>query len=336
MKKYYKYMKLREEFFDNLLIRASQPEALDGHFECIMTPSQIKRINEHQDNFFLEKGTPREILSDYEADEFLGDWQQEFAAKGIISLTKNNSNIAMWQHYADSYQGICIELEIEKSILSDTKHDTQLRFKDSVLGSYHEIPYEIHYSDSIPDFAEQEDAVPDSKYEYPHKNIVKKITSCKPSDLRFEEEFRILLELQNADKVIFYIEEKMLNQLEKICIKDSQIKFDIIKEDKKSKEVKCEITYPPRFELDEEVGDESIRFEILQLTDYWFNASPIFLYKLNPKIIKTIYFGHRVCPMKYKRAIEKIKNNKALEHVKIKKAQPSYTDFKVEFSEDTR
>ncbi len=67
-------------------------------------------------------------------DPMEGDFNKDYASSGyfkiitdemnkikICSLSRNMSNPILWAHYADGFKGICIEVEINESILTPYK-----------------------------------------------------------------------------------------------------------------------------------------------------------------------------------------------------------------------
>lgn len=65
----------------------------------------------------------------YASPEYLKSITEEISKIKICSLSSNMSNPILWAHYADGFKGICIEVEIDESILT---------------------PYEITYSEFNP------------------------------------------------------------------------------------------------------------------------------------------------------------------------------------------
>ncbi|WP_298248416.1 DUF2971 domain-containing protein [uncultured Christiangramia sp.] len=103
--------------------------------------------------------------------------QESFSKIGVTCFSKNNSNLLMWSHYADSHQGFC--LEFDSKIEPFSKH------------------FEVIYRSEIPNvisdllFDEENDT-----------ESIRKLLSYKSLDWKHEEEIRIFH--QESNKSYFY------------------------------------------------------------------------------------------------------------------------------------
>lgn len=153
-------MSLRLEFFDNLLIRATQRTALNDPFEVLPEREWLETAYEYE----YQKKPPEEYeqlilaLTKYN----LNDW-------GIISLTCRPDNILMWSHYADQHRGIVIELD-EKNL------ELQSKFNES-QGAPFSVPV-IYRQSRLSKFEADQVFQP-----YQYKSI----------DWAYEEEQRVLV-----------------------------------------------------------------------------------------------------------------------------------------------
>lgn len=84
---------------------------------------------------------------------------------GIVSLSKNRSNILMWSHYANSHKGICIGFNAKKLL-----NEVQCRLD------------EVSYSEDYPIL----------KYILPQHEEVTKLLVTKSSFWQYEEEYRLI------------------------------------------------------------------------------------------------------------------------------------------------
>jgi len=93
-------------------------------------------------------------------------------------LTESNSNLPMWNHYADEYKGICIEYGMDKFP------------KESI---YREKIFPIKYSrELVPDMTEY-NLLYDKKY---HPDMLKRIALHKHIDWEYEREWRFAFDIE--------------------------------------------------------------------------------------------------------------------------------------------
>lgn len=103
--------------------------------------------------------------------------QESFSKIGVSCFSKNNLNLLMWSHYADSHQGFCLEFDSSFEPFSKT--------------------FEVTYKSEIPnissDLLMNEEVGTES---------IKKLLSFKSIDWKHEEELRIFH--QESNKSYFY------------------------------------------------------------------------------------------------------------------------------------
>lgn len=103
--------------------------------------------------------------------------QESFSKIGVSCFSKNNSNLLMWSHYADSHQGFCLEF-------------------DSNIEPFNKT-FEVIYKNEIPNI--NSDLLFNEKEE---GESIKKLLSFKSIDWEHEEELRIFH--QESNKSYFY------------------------------------------------------------------------------------------------------------------------------------
>lgn len=103
--------------------------------------------------------------------------QESFSKIGVTCFSKNNSNLLMWSHYADSHQGFCLEFDSEIEPFSKS--------------------FEVLYRSEIPDV--NSDLLFD---EDDSTETIKKLLSCKSLDWKHEEEIRVFH--KESNKSYFY------------------------------------------------------------------------------------------------------------------------------------
>lgn len=212
----YKYLSEdRLSILDDGLIRFTQPQAFNDPFEfrpyiynvCDDEWFEKEMVSNYES---LLDGIYRSLSDDIKAKYSLGDVKKigfsrkdhmlgelksffEFitpsARKGIfsgieknigvLSLTKNPCNLLMWAHYANSHQGVVIEF--------DEDHEFFIRKRSEFDEFYH--LREVQYQQTRPQITLTNAGGFD-------KFMVKGI------EWAYEEEYRMLLSLDDADKII--------------------------------------------------------------------------------------------------------------------------------------
>lgn len=217
MKKIYKYMQLREDFFLHPMFRATPVDYLNDPFESNVQYEQIERIvnnqndnleisflgvnhNDH-DSYFkcnLNNVVEREKLN----------LKKDIDNLGVVSFTENYDNLLMWSHYANNHKGMVIELHgntswlDKKTIKNNDNHG--LKF-DCGFNYIYEIAKRVTYNSNRPKFDEPSDGVNCFNQ---NDNILDEYFFQKSSCWIYEQEHRSILPLNLADKII---SEKMPN-----------------------------------------------------------------------------------------------------------------------------
>lgn len=300
---FYKYMTYRPEFFQNLMIRATPADKLNDPFEFNFNTEQIRK---YLDNLGLD--TEKSII-----DNDVEVLQCDYSTLGVISFSEKYDNNVMWSHYANEHYGFVIEFSISNE---DSFFDNI--FSESPFGNTFISPTRVVYNNKPLDFSLIENMgkqyIDILKREYPFKRFSSAILLSKSMDWSYEQELRIIVELKDADKIIFSIEnendaEDIIGRLRKECDKDKRIIFEY------GDTKKLSITFPECYEShNEEYGDASIKKEIFFQT---ISYNPIHLFRINPKCIKGIFLGLRFSE---ENLTEKIENTK-LQNVKFYKME---------------
>lgn len=150
MKKLYKFLSLRDDFFDKPKIRLSQRIILNDPFECLPPADQVARLYNRigdsiQKNMGLEKDADGfRRISDAVLDSVSAHFEYTslFDHYGIVSLSQNYESILMWSHYSSQHTGIVIEIDISKLGLKN--QITHSRFDGSNTSS----PYPVIYTNN--------------------------------------------------------------------------------------------------------------------------------------------------------------------------------------------
>lgn len=112
----YKYTAAnRLSYFENELMRFSQPGCLNDPFECypglpVLAAGQLLEMNAKGSAF-------REGLTKRNVDGVLVPYLEQIAKRinqsiGMLCLSERWNSTLMWSHYADSHQGFCVGFDI--------------------------------------------------------------------------------------------------------------------------------------------------------------------------------------------------------------------------------
>lgn len=316
----FKYTGFRVEFFDNLLIRASQKYALNDPFE--LRPS-------------------------YEKDSGKLGSEASYFDYSVVSLSETNNNLLMWSHYADEHKGIVIEFDIEQPIFDQYKTNKVL---GSVLDEDDEYIDVINEEETKNRQALNTGKIQRIRYNSKrpdldsYENILEHFL-VKSEEWIYEKEHRVILPLVAAEKVI--VHKKYLEKIEFTLYDDK----DLIKQDL-GKDMFLinlrEVTENDgntfiRSMIHEEifVPEDDLKYSFIEATYNEYlkelseDPSTIFLYKVPPKSIKTVYLGCRVSETDKKILFDKLQSTDSLSHVELFEAVPSNERFELEFKKLT-
>ncbi|NRQ42541.1 DUF2971 domain-containing protein [Rheinheimera sp. YQF-2] len=309
LNKLYKYTALRLEFFDNLMIRASQKYALNDPFELMPTQSH-KNKNFSDDSYF-----------DY----------------AVASLSETNNNLLMWSHYADQHQGIVIEFYPNKPLFDSYKSFAKTKYDSNVEGEVIDeeetekrkiinagVVQRVRYSSMRPKL---------NKYETLLEHFL-----VKSEEWIYEKEHRVILPLVAADKVI--VHEKHLAEIEELSYSEEVLEktylgknmFMVNFKGPLLDEYRALYSYNSDYlpdEIMEGAFVESIIYSYLQKISK--DSSTVFLYKVPPDAIKAIYIGCRVAESERQMVLDKIKSKKDLSHISVFQAETSSNRFELKF-----
>lgn len=298
-------MPLREEFFENLMLRATPFIALNDPFEGKFNDHQFRNANRDLDLFAEKQGYPVNELSDYELEGVMGAMETDFDNVGVLAFSEDFTNPLMWAHYADQHRGIVIELDYDKPLFQDsirTLGNRKSRFGKNVLGDVYEFPEKVMYRREMPSFLRPGEVHPDTMYEYPWKKFLYALFFTKSNDWIYEKELRSIVQLKDADSVICKRDKHLLE----ILFNNKEI--EVLELD----DNRIQIVFPHEYEMHEDMGDESVKEEI-SLHINFYRQENINLFRINPEAISGIYCGYRCDCKKINYLINK---NKQLEHLK--------------------
>ena len=154
----YRYIPLKREYLEAVCkhqLWMSLPTSFNDPFDCdhdVQTDGTsheerlrlIEKIIGHDvDNDLRNHPDPKiteQLLKDYAADEF----KKKMKSVGVCCFSRRWKSVAMWSHYADKHQGICLGYE-KDSLTEKTGY-----LYDDV--HYQKDPPDVHIRDIVDDF----------------------------------------------------------------------------------------------------------------------------------------------------------------------------------------
>ena len=335
IRKLYKYMPLRLEFFDEPMLRATPTHQLNDPFEVDVQHHQMVSIlthkyeegelasfdyqcdqrDVHYDNrrslFYNEKNS----LAEFELNKITKNVQQ----LGVVSFTEDYNNLLMWSHYADEHKGMVIEFSKETSWLKYTKSEKPEDYRcfGNRLFDYHrELPERVVYRANRPNFEFPIDVV----HDLGESKIFDGYFFCKGDNWIYEKEHRSVLPLEFSDKILTPYTKVVKSCVEAFPILNvSNIKSD----DKRG--TSCNLTFSDNG-LDHVSRTVTTRSIIEDI------QNPIFLYAVRERSISGIYLGCRVTDEEVRAVLDAIKANPNFdEDIIVRRAKISTERYSLDF-----
>ncbi|WP_447017434.1 DUF2971 domain-containing protein [Shewanella algae] len=302
MKKIYKYMPFRKDFFVDYCLRASQRGVLNDPFELSPAQDLVDKV--------LREGLGEDFFS--QAEQFAADGN--FNEVGVISFTENYNNLLMWSHYAHEHKGIVVEFDYEKLVYF-------FNYKLSMRNTIERVLYNRER------FSPLQTEV-----------CVKDLLLTKSDDWIYEKEHRILPKLRLADFV--RVDRQLFEQLHEFYDNLYINFFNIVSEDQLSITFEVDRKAYEQFNNQDLDGNSTDDREEMKYSpsDIILNEiygslallhSSVFLFQLPADCVSAIFVGCRASDNDVK-SLQKLTGNK---RIPIFKAQLSKTHFTFGFEE---
>lgn len=304
----YKYMPLRDDFFNDPMIRATPARVLNDPFEGKFNRDQVRDADRGQAEYYTSNGYDSTQADEHTIEDLMSNIQGDFSDLGILSFTEDHNNSLMWAHYSDEHKGVVVvvvvEFDFEQPFFMDSTREIdgrRCRFDKDFFGEVYEFPEKVDYRVDFPSFNRREYSAPDSMDDFHWKKFNRAILFTKANEWIYEKEQRIVVRLRDADVIICDDNE----YVRKLCLLHPSV---ILSEETEILDRKrIRITYPNEYEMHEEMGDESVKTEIQHLISN--SKEPVIhLFRINPLAISGVYFG---CKAIYGRAEKNIRSNPA-------------------------
>lgn len=278
------YSELPINYFDAPNLKISPPETLNDPFESTI-PNNLKilTLKDTIDIYELgmtKNGKPRdsaimaEIINEIEYSQMLKNI-------GVISLSETPRNLLMWAHYANNHKGFCIGYD-SNSLNEESSLDERLPISSR--------PVKIMYDNCRFDFTNMSFNV-NSSYHEKLKSILYHVLTTKSDEWIYEKECRMILPLNNCDKVIYTGGDKAIkSEIESLQPKVHTKSYSLISGDK----------------------------------DF------IFAKTIDKKSIRSIYLGCKIDEGFEDLLLKKICKDEGYDHVKIYKYKTGSNKFELE------
>lgn len=302
-------MPLRKEFFDNFLIRGSQKYALNDPFELRPSSNEGEKLLTESSYF------------DY----------------AVISLSETNNNLLMWSHYADQHKGIIIELNLDHKLFSDYSSFPVTKYDENLDAEVLDIE-EIERRDEINAGKVQRVRYNALRPSYTEFDNILEHFLVKSDEWIYEKEHRIILPLVTADRII--VHETHLPEIEFYSESPEVLEQEFIGNGmyminlkKPLLEEACRLITQD----DEYVSQEDMRLAFVEsiinayLREVSKDPRTVFLYQVDPKAIKSVYFGCRIDTKEKEYVMEKISSNCELKHINVYQTEASDKRFELKF-----
>lgn len=200
MKQLFKYLPEPRDLFTDGFIRLSQISALNDPFEAAYCEKSLDELVSHFDN----QNTYDAEFGNIEFSQYV---KQRISHIGVICLSENKENLLMWAHYANDHKGILAGIMQYPSLgnifynlfTSNPLINTSYGEKFSPFDG---IAKPVKYRKAF--------RYKNDKYDYDYSNIsaegadrvLYEVFMQKSDEWIYEQEHRIVLRLEQADRVI--------------------------------------------------------------------------------------------------------------------------------------
>lgn len=263
--------------FSDGYIRLSQPAALNDPFEASFCSYSLDELVKNFDD---------EMAHDPEFGNLSFSQYVEMRKNniGIISFSENKENLLMWAHYANEHKGLI--LGVNSDIDSIPLFDNLYRADSLINSSWSEeyspfngVPKPVMYRKGL--------RYRNDKFDYDYSSIdaegadriLYEIFMQKSDEWIYEQEHRVILRLEQADRVVIPCIDNVIDERLKKTIKKS----DHTHVDEESG--RCAIN------LNEFEKESERMFLALGLAKLAVNSDVVYLMKLNSSSINNCLFG---------------------------------------------
>jgi hypothetical protein len=277
LKQLFKYLREPRNLFTEGFIRLSQPAALNDPFEASFCIESLNELASHFDD-------SEAYDFEYGNISFSQYIEMRMHNIGVISLSENKENLLMWAHYADEHKGIVAG--ISHMPMFDSIFQNLFRADTLINTSWGEEyspfdgkPKPISYRKGL--------RYRSDKFDYDYSNIsvegadrlLYEVFMQKSDEWIYEQEHRVVLRLEQADRVIIEDVEKIKNSVIKDRIKSANYSQINLRNNSYTVDLY-------------KIQDDAIRVSVAkELAKLSHNSNIIYLMLLNPSCINNCLLG---------------------------------------------
>lgn len=200
MKQLFKYMAEPRNLFEEGFIRLTQPAALNDPFEASFCRKSLDELT----GYFDESAALDPELGEIPFSQYVESRMHHI---GIVSLSENKENLLMWAHYANEHKGVVVgiaDFPTKNSIFH------RIFRADALINSswgeewspFDGKPNPVSYRKGL--------RYRNDKFDYDYSNIsaqgadriLYEVFMQKSDEWIYEQEHRVVLRIEQADRVI--------------------------------------------------------------------------------------------------------------------------------------
>lgn len=248
----YKYTYLNEQFFENRMLRFTEPKYFNDPFEGQV--NNVDLLERYKNLDFHIREMSNQILE-------MGLRQKGI---GVLSLSQNKYSLLMWAHYADEYRGMLLEF------------DPNIRLADNLIefGNKSTTYAKIEYKNERLS----------GDYWGVMENNIPVALGRKNEEWGYEKEIRVFCHEDNIDKTIVN-KSKPINEKYDSINKINNLLQNIISEEDESEDsmlLSAKENIYSYIKSNEEFNEEN---------QYYLNEEKIWLKTINKRALTSIIIG---------------------------------------------
>lgn len=187
-------------FFEEGFVRLSQPSVLNDPFEAAFCRTSLDELASHFDH-------PTSFDPEFGELDYSKYVELRMHHIGVISFTENKENLLMWAHYANEHKGIVagvVHCSLYGSIFENLfRSDSLINSSFGEKWSHFDgVPQPVSYRKGL--------RYRNDKFDYDYSNIsaegadrvLYEVFLQKSDEWIYEQEHRIILRLEQSDRVI--------------------------------------------------------------------------------------------------------------------------------------
>ncbi|MAB96611.1 MAG: hypothetical protein CMK71_00880 [Pseudomonadaceae bacterium] len=319
MQQFFKYLPQPRNIFSEGFIRLTQSSALNDPFEAAHCHKSLDILVSYFDE---------ENAYDYEEGEcsYRRFIDKNLSKVGVISLSATKDNLLMWAHYADEHRGVVVgvaQFDIEQPIFESLFSAEHFATNSLGIDSYYDgIPRPVSYKKGLRYKNDMFEHDYGSICEEGGDRLLYEIFMQKSDEWVYEQEYRVVLRLEQADRVIV----DNINDIENEEVRD------LLRQSKFSKARRAGKKQSSTYTIDLYKIKDIFRRQLFGkvLAKLGSNAKNIYLMRLDSSCINSCYIGLRSSVVK---SMIEVGYASSTGYLDIRKAEKNSEYYNLEFEE---